>query len=114
MEEYKALTGRKYHPLQTVWTEEADWILLGMGSVADDAEPAASYLRNQGKRVGLVSVKLLHPFPEGGVIRALQGKKMRFSWGGFQIRFHQRIIISEPMDDTTFGMKHLLVSKLLG
>ena len=75
MEEYTTLTGREYHPVQTVWTEDADWILLGMGSVTDDAEAVASHLRNQGKRVGVVSVKLLHPFPEADVIRALQGKK---------------------------------------
>ena len=42
------------------------------------------------------------------------GKKLRFSEGGFQIRFHQRITFPEPMDDTTIGVKHLLVSKLLG
>ena len=46
-----------------------------MGSVTDDAEAVASHLRKQGKRVRVVSVKLLHPFPEADVIRALQGKK---------------------------------------
>ena len=75
MEEYTTLTGREYHPVQTVWTEDADWILLGMGSVTDDAEVVESHLHKQGKRVGVVSVKLLHPFPETDVIRALQGKK---------------------------------------
>ena len=75
MEEYTTLTGREYHPVQTVGTEDADWILLGMGSVTDDAEAVASNLLNQGKRVGVVSVKLLHHFPEADVIRALQGKK---------------------------------------
>ena len=75
MEEYATLTGREYHPVQTVWTEDADWILLGIRSVTDDAETVACHLRNQGKRVGVVSVKLLHPFPEADVIRVLQGKK---------------------------------------
>ena len=75
MEVYTALTGREYHPVQTVWTLDADWILLGMGSVTDDAEAVASHLRKQGKRVGVVSVKLLHPFPEADVIRSLKGKK---------------------------------------
>ena len=46
-----------------------------MNSLTDDADAVASHLRKQGKRVGVVSVKLLHPFPEADVIRALQGKK---------------------------------------
>ena len=75
MKEYTALTGREYRPVQTAWTDDAEWVLLGMGSVTDDAEAVASYLRRQGHRVGVVSVKLFHPFPEADIVHVLQGKK---------------------------------------
>jgi pyruvate-ferredoxin/flavodoxin oxidoreductase len=56
-------------------TEDADHVIVGLGSVTDDAEAAAAYLRGQGKKVGVVSIKLLQPFPEGELVAALDGKK---------------------------------------
>jgi pyruvate-ferredoxin/flavodoxin oxidoreductase len=75
MAEYGDLTGRYYRPVQTFMADDADYVIVGLGSVTDDAEAAATYLRRQGKKVGVVSVKLLQPFPEGELVEALQGKK---------------------------------------
>jgi pyruvate-ferredoxin/flavodoxin oxidoreductase len=75
MDEYGELTGRCYNPVQTFMADDADYVIVGLGSVTDDAEAVASYLRGQGKKVGVVSVKLLQPFPEGELVAALDGKK---------------------------------------
>ena len=75
MNEYGELTGRRYNPVQTFMAEDADYVIVGLGSVTDDAEAVASYLRGQGKKVGVVSIKLLQPFPEGELVAALDGKK---------------------------------------
>jgi pyruvate-ferredoxin/flavodoxin oxidoreductase len=75
MEEYGALTGRNYAPVQTFACEDADDVLVGLGSVTEDAEAVAGYLRSQGKKVGVLSIKLLHPFPEAEVVAALAGKR---------------------------------------
>jgi pyruvate-ferredoxin/flavodoxin oxidoreductase len=75
MAEYGELTGRAYHPVHTFMTEDAEHVIVGLGSVTDDAEAVASYLRGQGKKVGVVSIKLLQPFPEGDLVAALDGKK---------------------------------------
>ncbi|GAG48938.1 unnamed protein product, partial [marine sediment metagenome] len=64
MDEYGALTGRHYRPVMTFRTEDAEHLIVGLGSVTDDAEAVATHLRTQGKRVGVVSIKLLQPFPE--------------------------------------------------
>ncbi len=75
MQEFAALTGREYGPIKTFCCEDAETVMLGLGSVTDDAEAVATYLRGQGKKVGVISIKLLQPFPEAEVVAALRGKK---------------------------------------
>jgi pyruvate-ferredoxin/flavodoxin oxidoreductase len=75
MAEYATLTGREYKPVQTFLCDDADTVLVGLGSVTDDAEAVATYLRSQGQKVGVVSIKLLQPFPEAELVAALRGKK---------------------------------------
>ncbi len=75
MAEYSALTGREYKPVHTFLCDDAEHVMVGLGSVTDDAEAVATYLRSQGKKVGVVSIKLLQPFPEAELVAALAGKK---------------------------------------
>jgi pyruvate-ferredoxin/flavodoxin oxidoreductase len=75
MQDYEALTGRRYQPVQTCECDDAECVVVGLGSVTDDAEAVATYLRGQGQKVGVVSVKLLQPFPEAELVRALAGKR---------------------------------------
>ena len=74
--EYSELTGRDYAPILTYMCEDAETVLLGLGSVTDDARAVATYLRGQGRKVGVISVKLLQPFPEAELVAALAGKKV--------------------------------------
>jgi pyruvate-ferredoxin/flavodoxin oxidoreductase len=75
MAEYSALTGRSYSPVKTYKTEDADYVMVGLGSVTDDVEAVVDYLRSQGRKVGSISIKLLQPFPEAAFIKAIAGKK---------------------------------------
>ena len=75
MAEYSALTGRSYAPVHTFMCDDAETVMVGLGSVCDDVEAVVTHLRGQGKKVGLVSIKLLQPFPEAEVVAALAGKK---------------------------------------
>lgn len=75
MTEYKALTGRDYKPVMAFMCDDAQYLIIGLGSVTDDAEAVASYLRKQGKKVGVLSIKQLHPFPEALLVQAVAGKK---------------------------------------
>jgi len=74
-EEYTQLTGRAYSPVQTFQCEGAEDVMVCLGSVTDDAEAVAAHLRGQGKKVGVVSIKLLSPFPEAEFIAAVAGKR---------------------------------------
>ncbi len=73
MTEYAELTGRTYTPLQAYDYEDADYILVGLGSITDDVRAVLPYLRSQDLKVGVVSVKLLQPFPEAELVEALAG-----------------------------------------
>ncbi|MBF0415867.1 MAG: 2-oxoacid:acceptor oxidoreductase family protein [Magnetococcales bacterium] len=75
MEEYSHLTGRSYQPVRTYRSEDADFVIVSMGSVTDDCEAMVDHLRNQGKRVGSVSIKQFMPFPESDIVKALSGKR---------------------------------------
>ncbi|GAB4076039.1 2-oxoacid:acceptor oxidoreductase family protein [Nostocoides australiense] len=75
MAEYSELTGRTYTPVHTYDTDDAEVVMVGLGSVCDDVRAVLPYLREQGIKAGLVSVKMLQPFPEAEVVAALAGKK---------------------------------------
>jgi pyruvate-ferredoxin/flavodoxin oxidoreductase len=74
MAEYSTLTGRAYAPVKGYLCDDAETVLIGLGSVTDDAEAVAEHLRRQGRKVGVVSIKLLQPFPEAELVEVLKGK----------------------------------------
>lgn len=74
--EYEALTGRRYQPVMGYRTEDADYILLGQGSVVPTAEAVADYLREtRGLKVGVVDLVMFRPFPADHIGNVLRGKK---------------------------------------
>ncbi len=79
MSEYSALTGRTYAPLLTYDCDDADYIMIGLGSITDDVQAVLPVLRAQGLKVGVVSVKLLQPFPEADFIEAIAGRRRSLS-----------------------------------
>ena len=75
MKEYGELTGREYSPVMCYDTDDADYIMVGLGSITEDARAVLDYLRGQGLKVGVVAIKLLQPFPEAELAEALKGAK---------------------------------------
>ena len=75
MAEYSELTGREYRPVHAYECADADYIMIGMGSVTDDARAVVAHLRSRGMKVGVASVKLLQPFPEAELVEAVRGAK---------------------------------------
>ncbi len=77
MNEYAGLTGRHYQRLATFKTEDADYLIVGMGSMIVQAEAVADYLRETRKlKVGVVNLTMFRPFPGdllGHVLRGKQG-----------------------------------------
>ncbi|OJV81051.1 MAG: pyruvate-flavodoxin oxidoreductase [Cellulomonas sp. 73-92] len=75
MAEYAELTGREYKPVMAYGCEDADYVMVGLGSITDDVRAVLPYLRSQGLKVGVVSVKILQPFPEAELVEALKTAK---------------------------------------
>ena len=75
MTEYAELTGREYSPVMAYDCEDADYIMVGLGSITDDVRAVLPYLRAQGIKVGVVSIKALQPFPEAELVAALGNAK---------------------------------------
>jgi pyruvate-ferredoxin/flavodoxin oxidoreductase len=76
MAEYAELTGRKYQRLATYKAEDADYLILGMGSMVVQAEAVADYLRATRKlKVGVVNLTMFRPFPGDLVGEVLRAKK---------------------------------------
>ena len=74
--EYYDLTGRKYARVMTYRTEDADYLILGQGSVIPSAEAVVDYLRNtRGIKVGVVDLVMFRPFPEDLISNILKRKK---------------------------------------
>lgn len=63
-EEYEHLSGRGYGVLDTYCCEDAETILILLGSSYDTALEAVDELRARGDRVGAVTLHVLRPFPE--------------------------------------------------
>ncbi len=65
------LTGRHYKPFDYVGHPEADHVIIAMGSACEVIEEALDYLCAQGRRVGLVKVRLYRPFCTEFLMQAL-------------------------------------------
>ena len=62
MKELSEITGRKYSLFDYYGADDADRVIIAMGSVTEAAREAIDYLTAQGEKVGLVAVHLYRPF----------------------------------------------------
>ncbi|MFZ0788659.1 MAG: 2-oxoacid:acceptor oxidoreductase family protein [Chromatiaceae bacterium] len=76
MDEFYELTGRRYHRAAGYALDDAEYLILGQGSMITQAEAVADYLRETRKlKLGVVNLTLWRPFPGDLVARMLQGRK---------------------------------------
>ncbi|MDX9971986.1 MAG: 2-oxoacid:acceptor oxidoreductase family protein [FCB group bacterium] len=76
MEEFYQLTGRRYRRVSTYRCEDAEYIILGQGSVVVNAEAIVDYLREtRGVKVGVVNLTMYRPFPGDMLSELLKGRK---------------------------------------
>ena len=62
MEAVSKITGREYKLFSYYGAEDADRVIICMGSVTEAAREAIDYLNGKGEKVGMVSVHLYRPF----------------------------------------------------
>lgn len=89
-QEFADTFGRKYDFIEKYRSEDADTILIAMGSICSTIKDVVDELREQGEKVGLVRVRVFRPFPVEEIYDAIKGasnvgvidKNFSFSIGG--------------------------------
>ncbi len=62
LEEISKITGREYHLFSYYGADDAERIIILMGSATEAAREAIDYLNKNGEKVGMISVHLYRPF----------------------------------------------------
>ena len=76
MDEFYELTGRRYNRIGKYRSDDADYLIVGQGSMLITAQAVADYLRKTRKiKVGVIDITMYRPFPGDLVGDALKGKK---------------------------------------
>ena len=71
MDEVSALTGRSYHLFDYVGAPDAEHVIVIMGSGAETVEESINKLNAQGKKYGLIKVRLYRPFVTDAFLAAI-------------------------------------------
>ena len=79
MQDIKEITGREYHPFTYYGAEDAENIIIAMGSVTETIRETVDYLALQGKKVGLLVVHLYRPFSAKYFLNVLPKSVKRIS-----------------------------------
>jgi len=64
MQELQKITGREYHPFTYYGDENAENIVVAMGSITNTLKEVVDYKNAQGEKIGLITVHLYRPFSE--------------------------------------------------
>jgi len=74
-EEFYRLFGRRYGALEEYRMEDAEIVLVMAGSFSTKGKAAVNRWREQGRKVGLVRLRLIRPQPAAEIVRSLSGRK---------------------------------------
>jgi len=73
--EFGEMFGREYGLTESYKMEDADVVLVASATIASTARVAVDELRDEGKKVGLLRVRVFRPFPSEEIREFLVGRK---------------------------------------
>jgi pyruvate/2-oxoacid:ferredoxin oxidoreductase alpha subunit len=105
-DEFAVKFGRSYGNgiYKAIQTEDADIIIFAMGSVASQARVAIKKLRQNGKRVGLVSLKTFRPYPANILKEVFKDKQMIVVFDR-DIGYGYEGVLSYELKSALYGLK---------
>ena len=74
-EEFEKLSGRKYGLFEEYRMDDAEYVIVIMGSAAGTTKEAVDELREQGIKAGMIKVRVFRPFPGAELAAALENAK---------------------------------------
>ena len=73
--EFEKISGRKYGFFEGYHLEDAEYAIVAIGSACGTTKDAVDLLRSNGKKVGLLKVRVFRPFPGKELAEALKSCK---------------------------------------
>ena len=75
-EKFHKIFGRKYSGLtENYKTEDAEYILITLGSISGLAKEVCDCLRKQGKKTGVIRIRYMRPFPNEEIAESVKNAK---------------------------------------
>jgi len=71
MQDIKKITGREYHPFTYYGDEDAENIIVAIGSITEVIKEVIDYKNAAGEKLGLITVHLYRPFSEKYFMKAM-------------------------------------------
>jgi len=115
-EEYEKLTGRNYSYFHAYRVDDAELVIVGMGSLTGTAMEAVDLARDEGVPVGLLKLRLFRPLPKAALYDVLEGARalcvfdraISFGLGG-PLAHEIRAMLQErgstvPVASTVYGL----------
>ena len=73
--EFSKITGKQHGFVEEYHVKDAEYIIITMSSTAGTARQVVDKLRKDGKKAGMLKIRMYRPFPDEEVVKALAGKK---------------------------------------
>ncbi len=73
--EYGKLTGRNYDHFELYKYDDAEAVIVVLGSTAGTAKDVIDEMRADGHKVGMLKLRTFRPFPQAQLVKVLAGKK---------------------------------------
>jgi len=73
--EFEKLTGRKYNRVEGYEMDDAEVVIVALGTTVETARVAAQELREEGVKAGVVGIRVFRPFPFDQVRDMLENAK---------------------------------------
>jgi pyruvate ferredoxin oxidoreductase alpha subunit len=73
--EYSELSGRPFDVIEGWGMDDAEYVIVALGSTAGNARHIARELREEGIKAGVLKIRVFRPFPFAEVADALKGAK---------------------------------------
>lgn len=74
-EEFKALSGRSQHNVESYMMEDAEIAVMVLSSTAGTTRAVVDSLRSEGIRAGLIKPRLFRPFPAAEIVKIMKNLK---------------------------------------